>query len=88
MSHIVIEIIFNIIGVLTSFQCCRLGVDNLDKLVMIMKNCSVDTRSNCPQEWQSIDEFITEKVDIIDENDTLLNVVSYFIVDHELKCLM
>jgi hypothetical protein len=40
---------------------------------MIMKNCSVDTRSNCPQEWQSIDEFITEKVDIIDENDTLLN---------------
>jgi len=76
---------FNIAKVLTSLRCYRLGVDNLDKLVMIMKNWSVNARSNCPQEGQSIDEFLIEKTNIIHENDTLLNAIGYFNVDHELE---
>ncbi len=52
---------------------------------MIMKNWLIDARLDCPQEWQSIDEFLMEQVDIIDENDTLLNATSYFSVDHELE---
>jgi hypothetical protein len=52
---------------------------------MIIKNWSTDARSNCPQEGQSIDEFLIEKTNIIHENDTLLNATSYFNVDHELE---
>jgi hypothetical protein len=50
-----------------------------------MKIWSIDVESNCPQEQQSIDEFFMEKVDVIDENDTLLNVTSYFNIDHEME---
>jgi hypothetical protein len=49
-----------------------------------MKIWSTDVKSNCPQERQSIDEFLMEERDAIDENDTLLNVASYFNVDHEM----
>jgi len=48
-----------------------------------MKSWLIDARLYCPQEWQSIDEFLMEEVDVIDENDTLLNEISYF--DHELE---
>jgi hypothetical protein len=53
--------------------------------MMVMKNCLVDVKSKCPQEWQSINEFLMDEVDIIDENDTLVSATSYFIVDHELE---
>ncbi len=53
---------------------------------MIMKNWLVDARLNCPQEWQSINGILMEEADIIDENDTLLNVANYFNVNHGLKC--
>jgi hypothetical protein len=62
-----------------------LGVDNFNKPMMIMKNRLVNARLDCPQECQSIDEFLMEEVDITDENDTLLNAISYLNVDHELK---
>ncbi len=70
---------------LTSLRCCRLGIDNLDKLVMIMKNWSINARSNCPQKGQSIDEFLIKKTYIIHENDTLLNAIGYFMLTHELE---
>jgi hypothetical protein len=34
---------------------------------------------------QSIDEFLMEEANIINENDTILDVVGYFIIDHELE---
>jgi hypothetical protein len=45
-----IKQIFNIIGLLTSLWHCMLGVEYLNKLVMIMKNWSIDARANCLQE--------------------------------------
>ncbi len=36
-SHIEIKRIFSLVGVLTSLQHYKLGVDNLNKLVMVMK---------------------------------------------------
>lgn len=36
-SSIETERTFSIVGVLFSLQCCRLGIDNLDKLVNIVK---------------------------------------------------
>jgi len=41
-SHIETKKKFNVVGVLTSLRCYWLGVDNLDKLVMIMDNWLVD----------------------------------------------
>jgi hypothetical protein len=35
--------------------------------------------------WYSIDEFLMEEASIIDENDTILDVVGYFTLDHELE---
>jgi hypothetical protein len=79
-SQIEIDRIFNIIGVLTNFWCCKLGIDNLDKLVMIVKNSWANARIYWP--W---DEFLMEDASIIDENDTMLDATSYFTVGHELK---
>ncbi len=45
-----LEYFSNIVGVLTNFRHYRLGVDNLDKLVMIMKKWSIDAKLDCPQE--------------------------------------
>ncbi len=63
---------------LTSLWCCRLGVDNLDKLVMILKNWLTNAWTNCPQKRQFIIEFLVEQVGIIDKNDTLLDAFGYF----------
>jgi hypothetical protein len=49
-SQIEIEQIFNIVGMLTSLWHCNLGGENLNKLVMIKKNWSIDARANCMQE--------------------------------------
>ncbi len=53
-------------------------------LMMIMKKWLADAKLDSPQEQQSIDKFLMEEVDIIDEKDTQLNVASYFNVGHEL----
>jgi hypothetical protein len=37
-SQIEIEIIFNMVGVITGLKHCWLGINNLDKLVLVMKN--------------------------------------------------
>ncbi len=54
---------------------------------MIMKNWSIDAKANYPWEGQSIDEFLMEEVSIIYENDTILNAIGYFTVDHELELI-
>ncbi len=51
---------------------------------MIMKNWPTNAWTNCPWEEQSIIEFSVEEMGIIDENDTLLDVVGYFNIDVEL----
>lgn len=46
-SQIKIEWIFNIVKVLTSLWRCKLAVENLNKLVLILKNYPNDIRSSC-----------------------------------------
>ncbi len=41
-SQIETERIFSIIGVFTNLRRCHLGVENLDKLIMIYKNWLLD----------------------------------------------
>jgi hypothetical protein len=37
-SHIEIECVFNHTNVLTILKCCRLQVDNLDRIINVLKN--------------------------------------------------
>ncbi len=80
-SHIKTERIFNITQALTSLLCCRLGVNNLNKLVIVMKNWLSNARVDYPQKGNYIDDFFNDKVNIIEDNDMALNAVDYFIVD-------
>ncbi len=60
--------------------CYKLGVDNFDKLVMVMKNYSSDARQ-IVCERDSIHDFFKEEGNIIKDNDMTLDVVGYFNVD-------
>ncbi len=66
---------------LINLWCCRLSVNNLNKLVMVMKNWSSDAKVDCPREGDSIDDFFKEEMSIIENNDTTLDVIGYFNVD-------
>jgi len=63
---------------LTSLGHCKLGVENLDKLVIIMKNWSSDARANCMHERKSPDDFLADEANIINDNDIILDVASYY----------
>ncbi len=65
--------IFSIVGVLTSLCHCRLRVENLDKLVIIMKNWSFDSRVDCMCEQKSLDDVLADEANIIDDNDIILD---------------
>jgi hypothetical protein len=83
-SQIETKRIFSIVGMLTNLRCCRLGVNNLNKLVMVLKNWSGDAKANCPWKWDSITGFFKEKMSIIEDNDMLLDAIGYFNIN-ELK---
>jgi hypothetical protein len=70
---------------LSNMWCCGLGVDNLDKLGMIMKIWLTNAIIDCQWEGYSIDEFFIKEMGIIDDNDIMLDVVDYFNVD-KYKC--
>jgi hypothetical protein len=59
-------------------------VENLDKLVIIMKNWSFNTRANCTCKGKSFDDFLTDEANIIDDNNVILDAVGYYNGD-ELK---
>jgi hypothetical protein len=46
-SHIEIGKIFNVASIIDKFATCQLGVQNLNKLVMILKNWPNDVRRRC-----------------------------------------
>jgi hypothetical protein len=46
-----------------------------------MKNWSSDASVDCLQEKDSIDDFFKEETNIIEDNDTTLDVVGYFNID-------
>jgi hypothetical protein len=46
-SQIETKRIFNMVGVITSLKRCQLGIENLDKLVTIMKNWPNDPKFEC-----------------------------------------
>lgn len=77
-SQIETKWIFSIVNVFTSWQRCHLGVENLDKLIIIYKNLPSDER--CDYKLvdgdKLIDFFVVEDT-LLEENEDLLEKVSY-----------
>jgi len=56
--QIEIERIFNMTGVITSLKHCQLGIENLDKLVLIMKNWLDDPKFDYTNGPKSFEKFL------------------------------
>ncbi len=57
------------VGVIIGIRCCQLGINNLHKLVLIMKNWHDDPKFGCnnPQP-KSIEKYIDIQSDMVLEN--------------------
>jgi len=53
-------------------------MENLDKLVIIMKNWSFDARANYMRKRKCLNDFLVDEANIIDDNDIILNIVGYY----------
>jgi hypothetical protein len=70
-SQIEIERIFSTVKVTTSLKCCWLGIENLDKLVIIMKNWLHDPRFRCTNGPKSFEICFNSKNNVIVKNEDL-----------------
>ncbi|KAG0573230.1 hypothetical protein KC19_VG160100 [Ceratodon purpureus] len=64
-SQIETERIFSIASVLTGLRRCRLGLDNLDSLIMIFKNWPDDARHECEVVAEDVQEFYSREADLL-----------------------
>jgi hypothetical protein len=60
------------VRVITSLRRFQLGIENLDKLVLTMKNWPNDPRFRCINGPKSFEEFFNSKDDVISENEDLI----------------
>jgi hypothetical protein len=60
------------VGIITSLKRCQLGIENLDKLVLIMKNWPNDLRFECTSGLKSFEEFFNSESGIIFLNENLI----------------
>ncbi len=51
---------------------CWLGIENLDKLVLIMKNWPDDLRFGCKSGPKSFEEFLNFENGVVFENENLI----------------
>ncbi len=73
MGIVEIEQIFNMVGVITSLRHCWLEIENLDKLVFIMKNWLNDPRFGCTIGLpNSIEEYLKIEDDMILKNENFI----------------
>lgn len=71
-SQIETKQIFNIAGLITSLRRCRLGTENLDNLVLILKNWPEDARTDCYIAKSRVEEFLMSEDNIIEDNEELI----------------
>jgi hypothetical protein len=53
-------------------------MENLDKLIIIMKNWCPNVMANCMHKGKSLDDFLVDDANIIDDNDVIMDVASYY----------
>ena len=62
-----------------SLRRCRLGIQNLDALVMKLKNWPIDVRDECNSFAKSnLSEFFVDEVELVDAHEDELYVASCF----------
>ena len=67
-SHIETERIFSVVGDLTSLRRCRLGLSNVNGLIMIYKNWPTCARSACELASTNVVEFLNKEHEILDDH--------------------
>jgi hypothetical protein len=68
-SQIETERIFSLAGVLCNLRRCRLGLENLDALVMIQKNWPSDARDGCTFKCEVVEEYFADEADLLDAHE-------------------
>ena len=67
-SHIETERIFLVVGILCNLRRSRLGLENLNNLIMIYKNWPSDSRTDCKL-YEHLADFYSRKAAILEENE-------------------
>ena len=78
-SQIETQRIFSVAGLLCALRRCRLGIQNLDALVMILKNWPIDARDECNSFAKSdLGEFFVDEAELVDAHEDELQVAGCF----------
>jgi hypothetical protein len=79
-SQIETERIFSIASVLTSLRRCRLGLNNLDSLIMINNNWPDDSRRECEvtEVVKDVKDYFAKEMEIVDEAEDEIEEAGYF----------
>lgn len=62
----------------TSLRRCRLGLSNVNGLIMIYKNWPTDARSECEVASTNVVEFLNKEHEILDDHGDELEEAGYF----------
>jgi hypothetical protein len=66
-------------SIITSLRCCQLGIENLDKLILIMKNWLDDPRFGCTNaKPTSIEKYIAIENGMVSKNEKLISNINLF----------
>jgi hypothetical protein len=77
-SQIETERIFSVAGVLTNLRCTKLGIDNLESLVMIYTNWPNDSRVGCTLYKHLVDWYSKEDEVLNEEAEVILEEADFF----------
>ena len=78
-SHVETGRIFCVVGFLCALHRCRLGIHNLDPLVMILKNYPINARDECNSFAKSnLDEFCVDEAELVDAHEDELQIAGCF----------
>jgi hypothetical protein len=69
--------VFNFAGVLTTSKHCHLQVENMDRIIIVVKNWFDDPHHNCKPN-AILKEYLKEEDFLIKDNYDLLEEVDFF----------
>jgi hypothetical protein len=70
-SQIEIKHVFNLANVLITLKCCRLQMENMDRIITVVKNWHDDPHHNCKLNT-NLKEYLKEENYLANENYDLL----------------
>jgi hypothetical protein len=70
-SQIEINHVFNLTNVWTTLKCCRLQMENMDRIITVVKNWHDDPHHNCKPNT-NLKEYLKEEDYLANENYDLL----------------